>query len=179
MRELFQQEDGALSVGYLPEVAPPMSSVPTPEIAIPDISGGSATYKKGSLEIIAPNGISMASMKDLPRRYRITMTIEPQGNYDELGLFMRAADKNKKGYKLTLNPNKRSVSLHESRIEGVEGLRDEVDLNVTVMDDIIDVYINNERCIINRLGEQKGENIFFFVKNGTAVIKDINLYRID
>ena len=92
---------------------------------------------------------------------------------------MRATDKNKKGYKLALNANKQTVSLHESKIEGVEGLRNNIKLNITVMDDIIDVYINNERCIINRLGEQKGENLFFYVKNGSTVIKDIKIYEID
>lgn len=179
LRELHQQEDGNLSVRYLPEVAPPMSPIPTPDISIPDISDNNGTYKNGILDIIAPNGISMGFMNDLPRQYRITMTIEPQGNYDELGLFMRVTDKDKKGYKLSMNANKQTVSLHESKIEGVEGLRNTIKLDITVMDDIIDVYINNERCIINRLGEQKGENILFFVKNGKALIKDIKLYKID
>ncbi|MFC4673722.1 family 43 glycosylhydrolase [Dysgonomonas termitidis] len=178
LRELFQQEDGALSVGYLPEVAPAMSPVPTPVISVPAISDNKGSYRNGVLEINASNGVGIASMKDLPRQYRITMTIEPKGNYDEFGLYMRATDKDKKGYKLTLNPGRQIVSLFESRLEGVDGLRNEVKLNAIVMDDIIDVYINNERCIINRLGEQKGENLFFSVKNGSIAIKDIKIYKI-
>jgi len=179
LRELSQAKDGTLTMGYLPEVAPAMSPVVTPAISIPEATENIASVLNGILTIDGSNGISLAAMKDLPREYRITMTIEPKGNYDELGLFFRATDKYKKGYKLTLNANKRTVSLHETGIESVEGLAKPVTLNIIVMDDIIDVYINNERCIINRLAEQKGENLFFFVKNGQARFKDIKLYKIN
>lgn len=175
LRELFQKGDGSLAVGYLPEVMPTMTPIATPGFVLDDI----VVVSESGITLNAPNGIGVTSMKDLPKQYRITMTIEPKGNYDELGLFFRATDKHNKGYKLTLNPNKQYVSLFETRIEGVQDLREPISLNVVVMDDIIDVYINNERCISNRLGEQKGENIIFFVKNGQAEFKDIELYKIN
>lgn len=179
LRELFQAKDGTLTIGYLPEVAPAMSFAPTPAITIPSEPGNKAAISNDILTIDGSNGISMATMKSLPRQYRITMTIEPKGNYDELGLYLRATDKHKKGYKLTLNANKRTVGLHETGIESVDGFNKPIALNIIVMDDIIDVYINNERCIINRLAEQKGDDIFFFVKNGQAKFKDIKLYEIN
>lgn len=179
LRELSQAKDGTLTMGYLPEVSPAMSLVSTPAITLAATSDNHTSVSKGVLTINASNGIDMATMKNLPRQYRITMTIEPKGNYDELGLFFRATDKHKKGYKLALNPNKQHVSLFETQIEGVENLRKPVTLNIVVMDDIIDAYINNERCIINRLAEQKGENLFFFIKNGQAEFKNIKLYSID
>lgn len=175
LREVFQAKDGSLTITYLPEVAPAMVPVSAPPISVTD---SQSSVSNGILSIDASNGFNLASMKNLPKQYRMTMNIEPKGNYDELGLFLRATDKHKKGYKVALNANKQQVSLHESRIEGVQNLRKPVALNIVVMDDIIDVYINNERCIINRLAEQKGENIFFFVKNGQAEFKDIKLYEI-
>jgi hypothetical protein len=179
LRELYQDEDGMLTVGYLPEVAPKMTAISAPAINIPSVSGNSVSMSNGQLEIDASNGFSMASMPDLPAQYRITMTIEPLDNYDELGLYLRATDRKQKGYKLGINANREFVSLFETAIESVKGLREPISLNVIVTDDVIDAYINNERCIVNRLAEQKGKNLFFFVKNGRAVIKDIKLYRID
>jgi hypothetical protein len=173
-RELFQDREGALSVGYLPEVAPEMTPIPTPEISAPDASSGN-----GLLEIDASNGFGMATMPDLPEQYRITLTIDPQGRYDELGIYLRASDRKRKGYKLGFDANRERVSLFETAIESVKGLDGPTVLNVTVTGDVIDVYINNERCIANRLAEQKGDRLFFFVKNGKAAFRDIKLYRID
>lgn len=177
MRELFQGKDGVLTVGFLPETAPAASLIPTPEI-VADRSDGSA-LNNGALTINAANGFGVATMKELPRQYRISMTVVPAGNYDELGLYLRANDGDKKGYKLEMNPNKHLVTLFETNIEGVGDLRKPIKLEVFVMDDIIDVYINNERTIVNRLAEQKGEDITFFVKNGSAVFKDIKVYDIE
>ena len=179
LRELFQQKDGSLTVGYLPEVAPAMTLTSTPPVKFMNSSKGVVSAKGESLSLTNLNGLSIASMNNLPSQYRITMTIVPKGNYDELGLFLRSTDKNKKGYRLGLNANKRTVGLFETEIEAVNGLREPIQLNVIVMDDVIDVYINNERCIVNRLGEQKGENLLFFVKNGQAEFKDIKLYSIN
>jgi hypothetical protein len=178
MRELFQQKDGTLTIGYLPEVAPAMSPVSVPAITVPSTPDNIASVKGKTIDINTPDGISMAVMPGMPKQYRITMTIEPQGNYDELGLFLKATDKERKGYKLSLNPNKQRVNLFETGIEGVGGLRKTIKLDVTVMNDVVDVYINNERALVNRLAEQKGENLFFFVKNGHAIVKDIKLYEI-
>lgn len=178
LRELFQQKDGSLTVGYLPEVAPSMTVINPPSIKSMDTSKNIISGNE-ILTLAGSNGISAASMDKLPSKYRITMTVVPKGNYDELGLYLRTTDKDRKGYKLSFNANRRTVGLFETEIESVEGLREPISLNIVVMDDIIDVYINNERTIVNRLGEQKGENIYFFVKNGQAEFKDIKLYKID
>ncbi|WP_029905347.1 family 43 glycosylhydrolase [Prevotella sp. 10(H)] len=179
LRELFQDKDGILTVGQLPEVAPEMKAIPGPSIQIPDNSGANASIGKEILTINSTNGFGIATMNKLPRQYRITMTVSPEGNYDEIGLYLKSTDKNKKGYKLELNANKQLVGLFETNIESVLNLRKPIKLDITVLDDIIDVYINNERCIVNRLAEQKGENIIFFVKNGKAAFQDIKLYQIN
>lgn len=179
LRELFQQKDGSLTVGYLPEVAPAMTLTNIPPINLMDKLKEILPEKGEILTLASHNGISVASMNNLPSQYRITMTIVPKGNYDELGLFLRSTDKDKKGYKLSLNANRKTVGLFETEIESVNGLREPIALNVVVMNDVIDVYINNERCIVNRLGEQKGENLLFFVKNGQAEFKDIKLHKIN
>lgn len=179
LRELFQDKNGILTVGRLPEVAPEMKATPAPAIVASEHTNGILSANGKEFTIQSPDGFGLGSMNGLPKQYRIKMTIEPNGNYDEMGLYLKSTDKHKKGYKVSLNANKQLVSLFEANMEGVHHLDKKVTLDITVMNDIIDVYINNERCIANRLEEQKGDNIFLFIKNGTATFKDIELYEIN
>lgn len=177
LRETFQKPDGTLYTKFLDEVLPAMKPIPTPDIQVP-ASNKNVSVSNGSLIINSPNGTHTALLPELPENYRITMEIEPNGNYDELGLFVRATDKEKKGYKLELNANKESIFIYNTGINGVKGLREPLILDVIVNGEFIDVCLNNERCIVNRLPEQKGKNIFFFLKNGHAVIKNIKVQEI-
>jgi len=177
LRELTQNKDGSLSTKFLPEVLPPMEGInlPAPKSHNPE----KVSVTGNSIKINASDGINIASLADMPGNYRISLTVEPNGNYDELGLFLKATDKNQKGYKVELNANKRLVLLHNTVIEAVDGLDKTARIDIIINNDIIDVNINNKRSIINRLSEQKGNNIFFFVKNGQATFKDIQVYKLN
>ena len=71
----------------------------------------------------ARGAIGGAYVKDMPYSCRITAEIEPIGNNNEYGFFLRAGDKANDGYKLSFNPNKRTVRLGEDAfIEAVSGL---------------------------------------------------------
>lgn len=177
LRETYQLPDGTLYTKFLQEVLPAMKPVSTPRIQS-GASGNAVSISENYIKIDSSDGTHTASMTGLPENYRITMRIEPDGNYDELGLFVRATDKEKKGYKLELNANKESIFIHNTGINGVKGLRNPLTLDVIVKGEFIDVCLNSERCIINRLPEQKGKELFFFLKNGKAVIKDITVQEI-
>lgn len=177
LRETCQQPDGTLYTKFLDEVLPAMKPIATPDIRIPR-SSQTVSRSNGNLDMNSPNGTSIASLPGLPENYRITMQIEPNGNYDELGLYVRATDTEKKGYKLELNANKESIFIYNTAINGVKGLREPLTLDVIVKGEFIDVCLNSERCIINRLPEQRGANLFFFLKNGHAVIKNIKVQEI-
>ncbi|MDR3269411.1 MAG: family 43 glycosylhydrolase [Tannerella sp.] len=175
-RELTQQKDGTLESRFLPEVLPAMKSIPTPPVQI--ASSETASAGNGEIRMTASGSVGVASISGLPENYRITMDIIPEGNYDELGLFLRAEDKDRKGYKLELNPNRESVLLQSTSIQSVKDLRSPLRLDIIVKDEFFDVCVNNKRCIINRLPEQKGRSLFFYVKNGSAVIRDIRMYEL-
>ncbi len=107
------------------------------------------------------------------------MEIEPLSNYDEIGLFVRAADKGDRGYKVELNANKESAFIYNTGINTVKDLRKTIILDVILKDEFIDMNINGKRSIINRLPEKKGQKLFFFLKNGSAVVKGIKIYKWD
>lgn len=48
----------------------------------------------------------VTSMGGLPQQYRIKITIDPKGNYDEMGLSLKATDKQHNDFKVALNTNK-------------------------------------------------------------------------
>ena len=178
LREVVQEPDGTLYTKFLTESLPAMSPLQMPKIEIP-AGSKNVSYSKGKLTLNSSNGVSMASLSDLPVNYRITMEIEPLSNYDEIGLFVRAADKGDRGYKVELNANKESAFIYNTGINTVKDLRKTIILDVILKDEFIDMNINGKRSIINRLPEKKGQKLFFFLKNGSAVVKGIKIYKWD
>jgi hypothetical protein len=177
LRELLQEPDGTLSVRFLHEVLPAMSPVATPAIRVSSPEK-IVSVSNGVIDMEATGDIGIASLNNMPDNYRISMTIEPKGNYEELGLFLRATDAKQKGYRLELNPNNETVLMHNTSIHAVKGLSDPLFLDVIVNGEFFDVSINNKRCVLNRLPEQKGKHLFFYVKNGNAVIRNIQVREI-
>ena len=107
------------------------------------------------------------------------MEIEPIGSNHEYGLFIRANDKANDGYKLSFSPHTQIVRLGEDAwIEAVQGLEKTIKLDIVMKGDIIDVCIDNKRCIVNRLPEKKGEHLWFFARNGSVKISNIKLYPL-
>lgn len=176
-REVYQQPDGTLSTKFLKEVLPAMSPMVIPTIQACSPSN-ITTVASGNIRIDARGDIGIASLSGLPSNYRISMTIQPDGNYEEAGLFLRATDKLHNGYRLELNPNNQMVTMHNTSIYAVNELEKSFVLDVIVYDEFFDVSIDNKRCVLNRLPEQKGSHLFFYVKNGKAIIKDIQLQEI-
>lgn len=176
-REVYQEPDGTLATKFLKEVLPAMFPIQTPAIQVFSPSSVVSVHD-GTIKMNAAGDIGIASLSDLPLNYRISMTIQPEGNYEEAGLFLRATDKQQSGYRLELNPDNQKVIMHNTSIHAVSDLGQTIALDVIVYDEFFDVSINNKRCILNRLPEQKGTNLFFYVKNGKAVISDIQIQEI-
>ena len=174
LREVVQEPDGTLNTKFLSESLPAMTPIRMPEVEIPADSK-TVSYSNGKLTLNSPNGTSVASLSELPVNYRITMKIKPLTNYDEIGLFVRATDSRDRGYKVELNANKESAFINNTGINTVKNLRGEITLDLILKDEFIDMNINGKRSIINRLPEKKGHKLFFFLKNGSAEIKDIKI----
>lgn len=177
LRELVQEPDGDFSIRFLNEVLPAMSPIAVPAIGTTSPEKV-VSVSDGVIRMDAAGDIGISTLNDLPDNYRITMTIEPKGNYEELGLFLRATDGRRNGYRLELNPNNHTVLMHNTSIHAVDGLNGPIVLDVIVNGEFFDVSVNNKRCVLNRLPEQKGKNLFFYVKNGNAVIRDIQIQEI-
>ena len=115
---------------------------------------------------------------NIPVNCRITLDVNPFATNEEVGLYLRSTDKASGGYKLSFSANKKIVSLADTRIEAVSGLDKPFKVDIIMKDDIIDVCINGQRCIVNRLPERKGESIWFYSKHGKAIFKNIKIYPL-
>jgi len=175
LREVVQMKDGTL-VTKFPEEALPETG---PELKInPILDSKVRKTEAGNYAIDAQGAIGSFYADKIPVNSRITLEINPLGSNDEVGLFIRSGKKASEGYKVSFSASKQTVWLGNTKIESVTGLDKPFTVDIILKDDIIDLCINHQRCIVNRLPERKGESVWFFAKQGKAVFKNIKVYPI-
>lgn len=175
LRELIQLPNGDLATQYPEEVIPATGG----QLSNPVIASENAS-KTGNdqLSVKAPGAIGGGYINNLPPNCRITLDIEPEGNNEEYGLYLRSDDKADKGYKLSFSPDLKIVSLRETRMEGVDGLDKKIKIDIVMKDDIIDVCIDGKRCMVNRMPESKGEYLWLYARQGIVKFSNIKVFPI-
>jgi len=171
-REIVQEADGTLSSKFPAEMIPESGPEIQPNI-VADLYA--SLISKNSISIKAPNGVGVAHAEAIPLNSRIMLEIETIGSVDEYGLYLRSREKAEAGYRLNFSPNSQTVSLGNTMIRAVSGLNKTIKLDIIVKDDIIDVSIDNKRCIVNRTPEQKGSFLWFYAKHGEVKFKSIKV----
>jgi len=171
-REVVQLEDGTLSTKFPAEMVPETGA----PLKLPLIPGTKNTIAKADeIQLNSPNGLDAAHVEKVPVNSRITLEIEPLGDNEEYGLYLRANEKAGEGYQLNFSANAHKVSLGNTHIEAVEGLDKAISIDIIMKDDIIDVNIGNKRCIVNRMPEKKGGFLWLYAKHGNVKFKSINI----
>ncbi|MDA1120403.1 MAG: hypothetical protein O2887_07905 [Bacteroidetes bacterium] len=191
MRELIQFDDGSLGMKWPIEVIPE-SGYPL-EFGVELLSGGASASGK-SISLNAKGNLETAVVYRLPQDLHIIMTVNAR-DARNFGLSFRGSGKTYSGRELRFEPGRERVQFGEPQdgdlaaesndprweaynlnIENVKGLDKQFELQVIVKEKIIDVVINNQRTIINRLrGHHDGDNLFFFAKNGSVSFDDIEI----
>jgi hypothetical protein len=171
-RELGQEPDGDLTSRFPPELIPATGgeipvSIITDMVYGKNIAGGVILWSTG--------GIGAAHVEKVPVDARITLEIDPSGNSEETGLYLRSTEKGPGGYKLSFSRNHREVCLGNTCIADVDGLDKPFKLDIVMSDAILDVSVNGKRCIVNRLPEQKGDFLWFYVKHGKAGFRSVRI----
>lgn len=170
-REVIQREDGTLSTKFPPEMIPA-----TGEPLKLTLNYDSMTFHEhGKYLITASDGVGAAFTDGIPLNCRITMEIEPIGDSEEYGLYLRSDVKAAGGYKLSFSANNQVVTLANTSISAVNGLNNTIKVDIIMKDDIIDVNVDSRRCIVNRLPEQKGNFLWIYAKHGKVMFKSIEV----
>ncbi len=175
-RELIQQDNGTLSTKFPPEMIP-ATGQPLPLKAVTDAQ--TKASGTNSFAMNAPNGVGATYFDNIPKNARITLEIEPDGTHEEYGLVLRSNKQASEGYKLRFSANEKMVTLHNTSIYAVEGLNNRIKVDIIMKDGIIDVDIDNKRCIVNRLPEEKGEGfLWLFAKHGNVKFHSVKVFPI-
>lgn len=170
LREVIQEPDGTLLTQFVKELIPATGTAIKLN-AVPD--NFTTKTSDNSYVINSPDGLAATGFINLPGGCRITLEIEPMGTVEEYGLSMKSVLNEGDGYKLSFSPDNAEVSLQDTRISAVNFLDKKIKLDIIVKDDIIDVSIDNKRCIVNRLYEKKGNKLWIYAKHGKAKFTNI------
>ena len=176
LREVIQDPDGTLQTKFPAEVIPA-----TGKAVNLKISGDTLIKQVNSntYNILTPNGEGAAYFSDIPDNCRITLEIETLGEVEEYGMYLRSSDGGNSGYKLGFSPDNSTVSLGNTSISAVHNLNNTVKIDIIMKGSIIDVCVDNRRCIVNRCYEQKGNKLWIYAKHGNVLFKSINIAELE
>jgi len=174
-RELYQLENGDLASKWPLELIPPTGeALPLRPVA----KENAVVSDDADVFIDAAGAAGSCIIQNLPKNCRITMTVTPDGNCKEFGALLRACSGKPEGYELAFSPNTRRVTLQDAFIEAVDGLDRAFTLDIILYEDFIDVCIDEKRCIVNRLIERKGDQLWLFCRCGKVSFSDIRVCSI-
>jgi hypothetical protein len=161
LREIIQHPDGTLGARLPVEPAPPGG---TPLTLTIDCLTPGATHEDHAILLQGAEGLAGAVAHSIPRNVRILMDVLPQPGAGTFGLRLRSRDF-ASGYELSFHVPERSVRLGSETICAVDGLDRPFSLEIVAYGDILDVCIDERRCIVNRCPEQHGDQLYFFAHN--------------
>lgn len=174
-RELIQHPDGTLGCKFPPEMTPACGE---PIALTPTALTASVIYKMDAgtqIRLDGSGGLAVAQIAAIPHNVRITMRITPAGRTGSFGLRLRSPGDYEQAYALAIAPAEAIVRLGNEAIYGVDDLDRPLQVEIILKDDIIDVCIDNRRCLINRCPERNGNHLYFFAHNAVVTMDEIEI----
>jgi len=139
-----------------------------------DVAGSASVVCVGNSQ-----GLAVAAITPIPRTCRITMRIDPCGSgarpAPDFGLRLRSAGQFAKGYDLRFRPHDATVTLQDAGLTQVHEIKQPFSLDIVAYEDIIDVCIAGQRCLINRLPERRGDHLFLYSHDGPVSFENIEV----
>ena len=145
-----------------------------PPLAWAEVGTG-GIQQADQLHLRAWQSLQALPVTNLPPNFYLRMRLHPQPGSIRFGLRLRGRDNFASGYDLTIHIPERMVRLHNEAIYAVNGLDQPFTLEAVVKDDIIDVCIDQRRCIVNRCSELHGDSLFFFAHNAEVHVDEIEI----
>jgi len=176
LREIVQHPDGTLGTRFVPEVMPtsrqpldlPISAMTT------NVTCSASAVRGGSSQ-----GLAMAAVTGVPRACRITVRVDPRGSgarlAPEFGLRLRSTGQYVDGYDLRFRPHDATVALQDAGLAQVHEIKHPFSLDIVAYEDIIDVCIAGQRCLINRLPERQGKCLLLYSHDGPVSFENIKV----
>ena len=173
-REMVQREDGTLGTKFPPEIIPaarerlnPVFRALTPGVGIG--AGG------GTVEINAASGLEVGAMELPVRDILVRCRVTCGENTAAFGLGLRGSGAYEHKYDLRIDLHRRELKLATETLPLYPNPGLSWSLDMIVKDDIIDVCVNDDQCLIHRLHELDGNTLFFFCEDGRARFEELRI----
>lgn len=178
-RELIQYEDGTLGtkwpVEMIPQTAPPLPL---------RYEGDGSTLAARSGAIHLRGHDRAIGVSGVPVNARITLDIFPGLAAAYFGVRLRGSASGTQGYELRFASREQTVyifspdkprTLANRAITNVTGLDRRFTVDILLDGDIIDICIDNRRCLCTRLPELRGDTLSLFCEMGEAMFDGIEV----
>ncbi len=132
-----------------------------------------AMFQQDQVIIKAPQGMEAGMLVDVPEDATIKLQVNSNQDTPEFGLCLRSSGNLESGYFLRFLPYEHKVFLNQQSISCVQGLENPFQLEIIMKGDIIDVCIDNRRCLVDRCPELKGDRIFFYCQDGNVAFEQV------
>lgn len=175
-REIIQHDNGTLGTKLPPEMIPSAGNVLS-HTQVPLTTH--TTIDKQRVHLDASQGFEAAGVAAIPRNVHIMVRVSPATSAALFGLRLRGSEHFQSGYDLTFRPYENRVELFDQAITCVDRLDQPFGLDVILKEDIIDVCIDQRRCVINRCPEPQGDQLFFFARDANIVFDNLEIRPIN
>ncbi|MCX6014182.1 MAG: hypothetical protein NT020_01090, partial [Chloroflexales bacterium] len=171
-RELVQLPDGSLGTCFPPEL---VSHFPTPlTLTITALTAG-VTISADFIRLDGQSEFTVVAVDGVTTHNYLRCMITPPSTYGRFGVGIKGDIDFVNTYLLEFDSGVATVMLHNEYLDGVE-LSQPFILEVVIMDDIIDVCVGGQRCLINRLPALQGQRLFFYSSHGAVQFSDLQAF---
>ncbi len=177
-RELIQYPDGALGMKW-PEEMIPQTAEPLPLT----YDGENTTLSSGAITL-RERAAPPPAISGVPADARITFEVTPGPAAAYFGVRLRGTDDGTDGYVLEFIPREQTVRIYapdnaatlaNRTITNVAGLDRTFTVDIVMTEDIIDVCVDNRRCLCTRLPERRGDTLGLFSVFGEVTFNQIEV----
>jgi len=171
-RELIQAADGTLDTRFPAKMIPRTgSALPLEFTRLTE----HVVTEPSRVRLQAENGVEIAMLEGVPLNTRITMVVRSEAESAMFGACLKGSGQLQSGYDLLFLPFEGKVELFDRALTGVDGLGGTFTLEIILKDDLIDVCIDQRRCIVNRCPELRGDRLFVFALNAIVAFDPIEV----
>ena len=169
-REIVQGPDGTLGMRFPAEMTPrgtPLANLP-------------------ATQTVAAEGFGLAALGTVSGQVRVTATATPLQPSSAYGLTFRASDDYSQGCEVRVSPAQKTVELRRTlagplpapapnAAYAVAGLEGPVTFEVVCQDDVIDVCVNGQQCLVARLPQVPEQSLCAFCQSGAVRFDDVTV----
>jgi beta-fructofuranosidase len=165
-RELIQHDDGSIGTKWVDEMIPDLPLIALNATAMtPHVETA-----PGAVNLHLTDGLEVAELAGVAHNARFHLHVSPAATTSLFGLRLRSRAGMTGGYDLRILPHEGRVELFAQAMTCVDGLDKPFTLDVVMVDGLIDVCVDNRRCLINRCPEQTGDRAYLYARGGAVEI---------